>query len=74
MSYDFRNLGYELTVKEIDAKTRYGVLELAGMTGLGIEKVEFLMESGTLPAVNGRVAGEDFLNWVDREKVPVRNQ
>ncbi|MBL0387369.1 hypothetical protein JJB07_11965 [Tumebacillus sp. ITR2] len=75
MEFDVHNLGYELTIKEIDRETRYGKLELAGMSGLGIEKVEHLMTNGELPTDGeSRVRGEDFLNWVDRSGAPVANQ
>jgi hypothetical protein len=72
---NFENLDYKLTVKEIDRETRYGKLELAGLSGLGVEKVEHLMSCGELPADGERrVRGEDFLNWVDRSGVPVAKQ
>ncbi|KEO85209.1 hypothetical protein [Tumebacillus flagellatus] len=75
MEFDFKHLGYELTVKEIDRETRYGKLELAGLSGLGIEKVEHLMNAGDLPTDGDqRVKGEDFLNWVSRSGAPVAKQ
>jgi len=66
------DLDYELTVKEIDRHTEYGVLELAGMTGLSIDKVEYLMQNRIIPSHVGRIKGEDFLNWVDQAGLPVR--
>lgn len=72
---DFEQLNYKLTLKEIDRETRYGKLELAGMSGLAIDKVEDLISSGELLADSEeRVRGEDFLNWVDRSGVPVAKQ
>jgi len=69
-----RDLGYELTVKEIDNNTRYEVLEIAGLSGLGIDKVKSLVENGVLPTDSeNRVRGQDFLFWVRENDLPVRN-
>jgi hypothetical protein len=71
----WENLGYELTIKEIDKNARYEAIELAGLSGLGIEKVVNLIAAGTLPSdSNKRVLGSDFLNWVRQSGVPVRKQ
>lgn len=68
-----RDLGYELTIKEIDNKARYEVLEIAGLSGLGIDKVKSLVENGVLPTDSeNRVRGEDFLFWVRENDLPVR--
>jgi len=65
-------LDYELTVKEIDKGADYGVLELAGMSGLAIDKVEYLLNSNLLPSKDGRVKGGDFLKWVEKSGLPTR--
>jgi hypothetical protein len=70
-----RDLGYELTVKEIDQDARYEPLELCGLSGLGIDRMKSLLENGVLPTdEQRRVLGRDFLNWVDQNDLPVKKQ
>lgn len=69
-----RDLGYPLTVKEIDMDTEYPPLVLCGLSGLGIDKMQQLIQSGELPATQKGIAGADFLNWVDRNDLPVARQ
>lgn len=68
------DLGYQLTIKQIDMDTQYPPLVLCGLSGLGIDKMQHLIESGELPATASGVSGADFLNWVDRNDLPVANQ
>jgi hypothetical protein len=70
-----RDLGYKLTLKEIDMHAKYEPLALCGLSGLGIDKMQNLIQSGTLKTdEQRRVNGEDFLNWVDTNDLPVANQ
>lgn len=72
---DMQNLGYDLTLKEIDHHAKYELLEIAGLSGLGIDKVKYLIASGALPVdEQQRITGADFLNWVDANDLPVRTQ
>lgn len=69
------DLGYELTLKEIDDNAKYEVLEIAGLSGLAIDKVESLVKDGALPADDqNRIQGADFLHWVNVNDLPVKKQ
>ncbi|ARU63563.1 hypothetical protein CBW65_23040 [Tumebacillus avium] len=68
-------LGYELTLKEIDNEASYEPLELCGLSGLGIDRMKSLLDNGVLPSDDSRrVRGRDFLNWVDQNDLPVKKQ
>ncbi|TCP54552.1 hypothetical protein EV586_104171 [Tumebacillus sp. BK434] len=70
-----RELGYELTLKEIDNEAVYEPLELCGLSGLGIDRMKSLLDNGILPSDDARhVKGRDFLNWVDQNDLPVKKQ
>ncbi|HEU4962793.1 MAG TPA: hypothetical protein VFV52_02900 [Bacilli bacterium] len=69
------DLNDQLTLKEIDDRARYEPLEIAGLSGLAVDKVESLVRDGALPTdEHNRIQGSDFLQWVEINDLPVKQQ
>lgn len=58
---------YKMHVKEIDNHTDYPINVLMGLTGLGEETIQHLIDDGKISSVQkdgeSLINGKEFLNW-----------